>query len=114
MRNAAIVALLLGSAALFGIGCNKDEGSGAAPAPTTAAAADPDSTGVAECDDYFKQMKACYESNPAAKASMEATMKQMREVFRSTAQAPGGKEQLKTQCLDHIKLLGQNPMCAKK
>ena len=25
-----------------------------------------------------------------------------------------GKEQLKTQCLEHIKLLGQNPMCAKK
>lgn len=83
MRNAAIVALFLSGAALFTIGCNKDEGSGAAPAPT--AAADPDSTGVAECDDYFKQMKACYESNPAAKDSMEATMKQMREVFRATA-----------------------------
>lgn len=111
MRGTALVALLFGSAVLFGIGCNKDEGSAPAPA---AATADPDSTGVAECDDYFKQMKTCYDANPAAKAQMEQTMKQMREVFRATAQAPGGKDQLKTQCLDHIKLLGQNPMCAKK
>ncbi len=108
MRATALVALFLGSAVLFGIGCKKEEGSGA-PAP----AADPDSTGVAECDDYFKQMKACYEAKPEVKAQMEQTMKQMREVFRATSQAPGGKEQLKTQCLDHIKLLGQNPMCKK-
>lgn len=110
MRGTALVALLLGSAFLFGVGCgNKEEGSGA-PAP----AADSDSTGVAECDEYFKQMTACYTANPAAKAQMETTMKQMREVFKSTAQAPGGKEQLKTQCQEHIKLLGQNPLCAKK
>lgn len=113
MRGTALVALLLGSAFLFGVGCGSKE-EAPSPAPTAAAAADPDSTGVAECDDYFKQMKACAATNEAAKASMEATMKQMREVFKSQAQAPGGKEQLKTQCTEHIKLLGQNPLCAKK
>ena len=111
MRGTAFVALLLGSALLFGIGCNKDEASGsAAPAAT----GDPDSTGVAECDDYFKQMKACFATNPAAKTAMEGTMGKMREAFRAQAANPGGKDTLKTQCLEHIKLLGQNPMCAKK
>lgn len=110
MRGTALVALLLGSALMFGIGCKKDE----APASGSAPAADPDSTGVQECDDYFKQMKDCFATNPQAKATMEGTMKQMREAFKATASAPGGKEQLKTQCLEHIKLLGQNPMCAKK
>ena len=112
MRGTGLFALLLGSALVFGIGCKKDEApaSGSAPAPSF----DPNSTGVAECDDYFKQMKACYDSNPAAKAAMEGTMKQMREAFRATSAAPGGKEQLKTQCLEHIKALGSNPMCAKK
>jgi len=108
MRGTALVALLLGSAFLFGVGCKKEEGSGAAPA------ADPDSTGVAECDEYFKQMNACFATNPAAKTSMEATMKQMREAFKAQVQAPGGKDALKTQCQEHIKLLGQNPLCAKK
>lgn len=111
MRGTALVALLFSSALMFGIGCGSKEAPASGSAP---AAADPDSTGVAECDDYFKQMKACYDSNPAAKAAMEGTMKQMREAFRATSAAPGGKEQLKTQCLEHIKALGSNPMCAKK
>lgn len=110
MRGSALVALFLGSALLVGIGCKKDEGSAAAPAAT----GDPDSTGVQECDDYFKQMKDCFATNPAAKAAMEGTMTKMREAFRAQASAPGGKDALKTQCIDHIKLLGQNPMCAKK
>ena len=111
MRGTALVALILGSALMFGIGCKKDEAPASGSAP---AAADPDSTGVQECDDYFKQMKECFATNPQAKTAMEGTMKQMREAFRATAAAPGGKDQLKTQCLEHIKLLGQNPMCAKK
>jgi hypothetical protein len=110
MRATAVVALLISSAFVFGIGCKKDE----APASGSAPAADPDSTGVAECDDYFKQMKDCFATNPAAKAAMEGTMTKMRETFKAQVQAPGGKEALKTQCQEHIKLLGQNPMCAKK
>jgi hypothetical protein len=110
MRGTALVAILFGSALMFGIGCKKDE----APASGSAPAADPNSTGVQECDDYFKQMTDCYASQPAAKAGMEATMAKMRETFRAQVQAPGGKEALKTQCLEHIKLLAQNPMCAKK
>ena len=111
MRGTGLFALLLGSALVFGIGCKKDEAPASGSAPP---AADPNSTGVAECDDYFKQMTDCYSSNPAAKAGMEATMTKMRETFRAQVQAPGGKEALKAQCLEHIKLLAQNPMCAKK
>lgn len=111
MRGTALFALFLGSALLVGIGC-KNEEAPASGAP--AAAVDPDSTGVAECDDYFKQMKACFATNPAAKTAMEGTMTQMREAFRAQGANPGGKEALKTQCTEHIKLLGQNPLCAKK
>lgn len=101
MRSLMILGLLV---ALSAAGCCKKE---EAPAP---AAAD-DSTGVAECDQYFAKMKECYAKNPAAKASMEDTMSKMREVFKKTAALPGGKDQLKAQCNQHIQLLGQNPMC---
>ncbi|MBK8257321.1 MAG: hypothetical protein IPK82_32185 [Polyangiaceae bacterium] len=106
MRASAFAVLLLGSAFLFGIGCKKDE----APA----ASGDSDSTGVAECDEYFKQLNTCFAANPAAKAAMEGTQKQMKEAFKAQVAAPGGKDALKKQCEEHIKLLGQNPMCAKK
>lgn len=102
MRSLMILGLLV---AVSAVGCCKKEE--AAPAP---AAAD-DSTGVAECDQYFAKMKECYTKNPVAKASMEGTMSQMREAFKKTAAMPGGKEQLKAQCTQHIQLLGQNPMC---
>ncbi|MEZ4301349.1 MAG: acyl-CoA dehydrogenase family protein [Polyangiaceae bacterium] len=106
MRGTALVALLLGSALLFGAGC-KEESSGAAPAAA-------DGTGVAECDQYMKELDACFAANPAAKTAMEATQKQMREAWKASAQTAEGKAMLKTQCAEHIKLLGQNPMCAKK
>ena len=99
MRSLMILSLLV---AVCAVGCGKKQ-----EAP---AAAD-DSTGVAECDQYFSKMKECYTKNPAAKASMEGTMSQMREVFKKTAAMPGGKDQLKAQCNQHIQLLGQNPMC---
>jgi hypothetical protein len=109
MRGTALVALLLGSALLVGIGCKKDEGSGSG-AP--AASVDPNSTGVAECDTYLKSMTDCYAGTPQA-ATMEATMKQMREKFRGDV-ANGGKDKLKAECLEHSALLTKNPACAKK
>jgi len=106
MHTALKLGLVAAAAALLVTGCcKKEEKTEAAPAPSS------DSTGVAECDQYFAKMKACYEKNPAAKASMEQTMNTMREAFKQQAAMPGGKEQLKTQCQQHIQLLGQNPMC---
>lgn len=103
MRGTAVFALLLGGALVLGIGCKKDEApaSGSAPAPSF----DPNSTGVAECDDYIKQMSAC---DPAMAAAAPA----LREKLRADATA--NKETTKTQCLEHIKLLAMNPKCAKK
>ena len=101
MRGTGLFALLLGSALVFGIGCKKDE----APASGSAPAMDPNSTGVAECDDYIKQMSAC---DPA----MAAAAPQLREKLRADGTAD--KEGTKKQCLEHIKLLAMNPKCAKK
>lgn len=105
MHSALKLGLAAAAAALLVTGCCKKE------EKTEPAAASSDSTGVAECDQYFAKMKACYEKNPAAKASLEPTMNTMREAFKKQAAIPGGKEQLKTQCQQHIQLLGQNPMC---
>ncbi len=102
MRGTALVALLFGSALMFGIGCKKDE---AAPASGSAPAMDPNSTGVAECDDYIKQMSAC---DPA----MAAGANMLREKLRADAQA--NKDKTKGECLEHTKLLAMNPKCAKK
>ena len=102
MRGTALVALLFSSALMFGIGCGSKEAPASGSAP---AAADPDSTGVAECDDYIKQMSAC---DPAMAAAAPA----LREKLRADATA--NKETTKTQCLEHIKLLAMNPKCAKK
>lgn len=107
MRGTALVALLFGGAVLFGIGCKKDEA-----APTPAAAADPNSTGVAECDSYLKQMTDCYASTPQAAAMAESTNK-LREKLKADVAAQG-KDAVKTQCNEHISLLAKNPLCAKK
>lgn len=112
MRATALFALFLGGAVLFGIGCNKEEPSGT-PAPT-AAPANADSTGVPECDQYFKEFRACAEKNPEHKASIEQTLTQMTAAFKAASQTPEGKAGLKTQCEGHLKMLPQSPFCAKK
>lgn len=107
MHTALKLGIVAAAAALLVAGCCKKE----EKTEPAAASTDSDSTGVAECDDYFAKMKKCYEKNPAAKASMEQTMNSMRDAFKKTAALPGGKDQLKKQCEQHIQLLGQNPMC---
>jgi hypothetical protein len=109
MRGTALVVLAFGGAVLFGIGCGKDE---APPAPAATAAADPNSTGVAECDSYLKQMTDCYANTPQAAAMADSTNK-LREKLKADVAAQG-KDAVKTQCNEHIALLAKNPLCAKK
>lgn len=87
------------------VGCGKKEES---TKPTIAAVTD--SIGVAACDDYFKKVDRCANS-PAQKAAIEETKARMRVVFRSMATAPGGKERLEADCLDHLARLP--PSCGK-
>lgn len=107
MRATAFVALLLGSAFLFGIGCKKEEGSGAAPA-----APDPNSTGIAECDDYIKQMRECYANTPQAQQIVDST-NALREKLKADIQAQG-KDGIKATCISQIEGLKKNPLCGKK
>jgi hypothetical protein len=111
MRGTALVVLLLGSALSFGVGCKSEEGSGATPAPT-AAAADPNSTGIAECDDYLKQMKECYANTPQAQQVADST-NALREKLKGDIQAQG-KDVIKTTCISQIEGLKKNPLCGKR
>jgi hypothetical protein len=73
----------------------------AAPTDTAAApAADAMATGVAECDDYLTKYMACINDKvpEAARASMQTSMDQMREGWKTAAAAPGGKEALAQAC----------------
>jgi hypothetical protein len=76
----------------------------AAAAPTDTAAAAPAAdamvTGVAECDDYLTKYMACINDKvpEAARASMQTSMDQMREGWKTAAAAPGGKEALAQAC----------------
>jgi hypothetical protein len=69
----------------------------AAPAPDAMAA---NGTGVAECDDYLTKYMACINDKvpEAARASMQTSMDQMREGWKTAAAAPGGKEALAQAC----------------
>jgi hypothetical protein len=100
----SMIALLVVSSCLV-VGCGKKEEEAK---PTVAAATD--SVGVAECDDYLKKVDQCA-TNPAQKAVMEQTKTQMTAMFKSMATAPGGKEKLKADCLDHLARLPPN--CGK-
>jgi hypothetical protein len=107
----ALVALLLGSVCVLGLGC-KDEAPASGSAPTaTAAAADPNSTGVAECDAYLKQMLACYAGTPQ-EASIKQSTTALREKLKGDA--ANDKEKAKKECMEHSSLLEKNPACAKK
>src|SRR5262245_61986468 len=109
MRGSALVALLFGSAFLFGIGCKKDE---PPPPPSgSAPAMDPNSTGVAECDAYIKQMLDCYAGTPQ-EAQMKTSTTALREKLRADATA--NKDKTKQDCIEHSTLLQKNPACAGK
>jgi hypothetical protein len=105
MRGTALVALLLGSAFLFGVGCGKEEASGT-PAP----AADPNSTGVAECDDYLKQYKDCFAGTPQAQQTADAA-NALREKLKGDIQAQG-KDPIKAMCISQIE--GLKKTCPNK
>ena len=104
-----IALVVLGSCLV--VGCGKKEQEEPKPAAAAVVAADPNSVGVAECDDYFKKIDQCVVANPAQKAAMEQTKTQMIAMFKSMATAPGGKEKLKADCLDHLQRLPPN--CSK-
>lgn len=106
MRFSALCVLAFGGAVLFGIGCKKEE----APAPP--AAGDPNSTGVAECDGYLKEMVDCYKGTPQEKQIMDST-NALREKLKGDIQAKG-KDTVKGECVQHSELLKKNPACAKK
>lgn len=111
MRGSALVALLLSSACVFGIGCKDEAPASGSPPPATAAAADPNSTGVAECDAYLKQMLACYAGTP-----QEASIKQSTTALREKLKGDAATDKAKAtaDCVEHSKLLEKNPACAKK
>jgi hypothetical protein len=105
--KAAITLLMMSGCVVVGCGKKEQE----EPKPAAAAVVAADSVGVAECDDYLKKIDQCVVTNPAQKAAMEQTKTQMVAMFKSMATAPGGKEKLKADCVDHLKLLP--PSCAK-
>ena len=98
----AIIALVVVSGCLV-VGCGKKE----EEAKPTVAAAASDSTGVAECDDYLKKVDGCA-GTPEQKAVMAQTKTQMTAMFKSMSTAPGGKEKLKADCIDHLQRLPPN------
>ena len=74
-------------------------------------AGDP-ATGIAECDDYLKQMKDCYASTPQAQQVADST-NALREKLKADIQAQG-KDPIKTTCISQIEGLKKNPLCGKK
>ncbi len=74
----------------------------APPAPTTPAATTTTATGdvgVASCDQYIKEMTACFSSMDAAtKAALEASFKQTTDAWRAAAATPEGKAGLDAAC----------------
>jgi hypothetical protein len=108
MRGIALVALVFGGVVLSAVGCKKEE----APAPPPAASADPNSTGVAECDTYIKNMRDCYANTPQAQQIIDST-NALREKLKGDIQAQG-KDAIKATCVKQIEGLKLNPLCAKK
>jgi hypothetical protein len=72
----------------------------AAPTAAAAPAADAAVTGVPECDDYLTKYMACINDKvpAAARASMQTSMDQMRDSWKTAAAAPGGKAALAQAC----------------
>lgn len=74
----------------------------APPAPTTPAATTTTTTGdvgVASCDQYIKEMTACFANMDAAtKAALEASFKQTTDAWRAAAATPEGKAGLDAAC----------------
>jgi hypothetical protein len=91
----ATIALLLLMSGCLVMGCGKKDDD-AKPAT--------ESTGVAECDDYFARVDHC-PSSPTQTAVLEKTKAQMRVMFKSMATTPAGREKLRTDCLDHLRRL---------
>lgn len=68
-----------------------------------------ETTGVAECDAYFKANEACIAKNPALKMALETAAKANREAWLKASATPAGKTSLKVSCKDATEAL--KPTC---
>ena len=97
----------LSSALLFALACTggTETPPPAPPAPPVEVAPPPvapaatGEVGVAECDEYIKQMPACLSSmDPAMKAASESSFKMTSDAWRAAAATPEGKAGLAVGC----------------
>jgi hypothetical protein len=68
-----------------------------------------ETTGVAECEAYFKANEACIAKSPGLKMALETAAKANREAWLKASATPAGKVSLKASCKDATEAL--KPTC---
>lgn len=119
MKTTVLTVLTMAAAALLLGGCGRDQapppaGTGEAPAapaqtaaPAQVAAPAPaaESTGVPECDEYFRQAELCFTHNVMMKARLEEGLPELRATLTRSAQTPENRERMASQCKAHTEVL---------
>ena len=124
MRRVGYLPVIMALLGILALGCKKKDETAAAPADETAAAAEKaaaaepakeeaqkeepkaeaaaeaDSVGVPECDEYLTKYEKCIKGNvpETNRAAMEKGITQMRAAWRQAAQTEDGKQNLANAC----------------
>lgn len=118
MKTTVLTVLTMAATALLLGGCGRDQappaGTGEAPAPpaqtaapaqVAAPAAAAESTGIPECDEYFRQAELCFARNVMMKARLEEGLPELRATLIRSAQDTENRQRLAGQCAIHTETL---------
>lgn len=119
MKTTVLTVLTMATAALLLGGCGRDQApppattseapaapaQTAAPAQVAAPAPAAESTGVPECDEYFRQAELCFAHNVMMKARLEEGLPELRATLTRSAQDTENRQRLAGQCVIHTETL---------